>query len=68
MKIFIARDEDGQLVAFESKPKRSDKRGKFGNWISTDRKHYGTIPTWFAPYLKWEDEPIEAKVNVKILI
>jgi hypothetical protein len=56
--IWIARDKSGMLLAFRNKPKRSGE-----NWLSSDRKYYGTIPVWFASGLTWENEPVRVEMK-----
>jgi len=59
--LYIARDEDGQLMMFRNKPTRG-KMGRFGKWsVSNEQTHYGTAPAFLAPALRWNDEPIEVK-------
>ena len=59
--IYIARDEDGQLMAFRQKPER-DRGGK--HWTVKDSRHLGNVPSFFAPGLRWQDDPIKVKMEV----
>ena len=56
---WIARDQDGQVSIFASKPERN----KVGQWVSSDRKYYGTLPCFIVPKLKWENEPIQVEIK-----
>jgi hypothetical protein len=72
--IWIARDEDGDLLAFASKPVRSESEF-FASEIWTDvfDEEYseyceGTpfvqLPKHFYPEVTWENSPVELKTSM----
>lgn len=59
-KLWIARDEDGSLYAYEDKPTRCDIRKEwFGLFFSSMKNSY-------FPNLTWKDEPIEVELRPAI--
>ena len=54
--IWIARDKDGDLWAFPSKPERDILSY---SWITTNDEVCCRIPTDWFPELTWENSPIE---------
>ena len=55
-KLWVARDKNGFLFAYEEKPKRCDIRKEwFGRFFSSMKNSY-------FPELKWKDEPIEIEL------
>lgn len=62
--IWIARDKNGDLYAYKTRPKRSQDI-----WI--DMAHYergGTskkLSLYWFPELTWQDEPIELTIKEK---
>lgn len=54
--IWIARDKDGSLWAFPSKPERDILSYA---WITIDDMYSCRIPNDWFPDLKWDDNPIE---------
>ena len=59
-KLWVARDINGYLFAYEDKPKRCDnQREWFGCFLSP-------MENSFFPELKWEDEPIEVELRPTI--
>ena len=56
-KLWVARDKNGFLFAYEDKPTRCDIRKEwFGRFLSSMKNSY-------FPELKWEDEPIEVELR-----
>lgn len=55
--IWIARDKDGSLNAFESRPER-DFDG-LGVWYPSDDTLNTSLHSNWFPELQWEDEPIK---------
>ena len=61
--MWIARDKSGTYLLSENKPER-----RTSNWVSLDN-HYMVINAKYGETLfsvKWEDEPLEIKVNFEI--
>lgn len=59
-KLFVARDKNGFLFAYEHKPTRCDIRKEwFGLLFSSMKNSY-------FPDLTWEDEPIEVELRPAI--
>ena len=59
-KLWVARDKNGFLFAYEDKPKRCDIRKEwFGRFLSSMKNSY-------FPNLTWEDEPIEVELRPTI--
>lgn len=51
-RLWVARDEDGSLFMFDSKPSKNEK----GSWFIEGCEHAWELPeTWFNS-VKWEDE------------
>lgn len=62
--MFVARDKDGEICLYPTKPFRSDSIGWSNEcWDSHDG--YITLPTDAFPELTWEDEPIEVELVKK---
>ena len=59
-KIWVARDKNGFLFAYEDKPTRWDI-GK--EWIG---RLFFSMKNSFLPEPKWEDEPIEVELRPAI--
>lgn len=59
--MWVARNKDGWLVLFNSKPIRGDEF-----WY-TDSRDDDSMPidSSLVPDLKWEDEPIEVEIVAK---
>lgn len=63
MKIWIARDENGDLKGHWEKPKRKYMYdGTPGFWFSSD---WINIPNYMFDGLDWGDEPYQTKVTFK---
>ena len=59
-KLWVARDENGFLYAYEDKPKRCDNKKEWvGGFCSPMRNSY-------FPNLTWKDEPIEVELRPAI--
>ena len=59
-KLWVARDKNGFLFAYEDKPKRCDNQKEwFGRFLSSMENSY-------FPELKLEDEPIEVELRPAI--
>ena len=59
-KLWVARDKNCFLFAYEDKPNRCDIRKEwFGRFFSSMKNSY-------FPELKWEDEPIEVELRPAI--
>lgn len=59
-KLWVARDKNGFLFAYEGKPTRCDNQKEwFGRFSSS-------MQNSFFPELKWEDEPIEIGIRPTI--
>lgn len=59
-KLWVARDKNGFLFAYEDKPTRCDIRKEwFGRFFSSMQNSY-------FPNLTWKDEPIEVKLQLVI--
>ena len=59
MKIYFARDENGTLCSYPSKPKKCKTGGFwFAAWPRTQKKG-------IMPFVKWEDdEPLEIDIDL----
>ena len=57
-KLWVARDKNGFLFAYEDKPKRCDNQKE---WFAG--KFLFSIENSFFPNLKWEDEPLEVMLT-----
>ena len=60
-KLWVARDKNGFLFAYEDKPTRWDI---LKEWLA--EKFLFSIENSFLPNLKWEDEPIEVELRPAI--
>ena len=60
-KLWVARDKNGFLFAYEDKPKRCDNQKE---WFA--EKFLFSIENSFFHELKWEDEPIEVELRPAI--
>ena len=59
-KLWLARDKNGFLFAYEDKPERcKNQREWLGRFLCSMRNSY-------FPELKWEDEPIEVELRPAI--
>ena len=59
-KLWVARDKNGFLFAYEDKPKRCDNQKE---WIG---RFLCSMKNSYFPELKWEDEPIEVELRPAI--
>ena len=59
-KLWVARDKNGFLFAYEYKPTRCDKQKE---WIG---RFFSSMKNSYFPELKWEDEPIEVELRPAI--
>lgn len=57
-KLWVARDKNGFLFAYEDKPTRCDNQKE---WFS--EKFLFSIENSFFPDLKWEDEPLDVMLT-----
>lgn len=57
-KLWVARDKNGFLFAYEDKPTRCDIRKE---WFA--EKFLFSMENSFFPNLTWKDEPIEAELR-----
>ena len=56
-KLWVARDKNGFLFAYEDKPKRCDNQKEwFGRFLNSIKNSY-------FQNLTWEDEPIEVELR-----
>ena len=59
-KLWVARDKNGFLFAYEGKPTRCDNQREWlGRFLCSMKNSY-------FPELKWEDEPIEVELRTAI--
>ena len=61
--MWIAKDKSGTVLISENKPER-----RTSNWASPDN-HYMVVNAKYGETLfsvKWEDEPLEIRVNFEI--
>ena len=59
-KLWVARDKNGFLIAYEDKPTRCDNQKEWIGWFLFSMKNS------YFPELKWEDEPIEIRIRPAI--
>lgn len=59
---FVARDLSGELYYFEKKPKRDA-----AIWIAQKDTVWGELPKEKLQEVKWEDEPRQIELTIKIL-
>ena len=59
-KLWVARDKNGFLFAYEGKPTRCDNQKE---WIG---RFSNSMKNSYFPELKWEDEPIEIELRPAI--
>ena len=59
-KLWVARDKNGFLFAYEGKPARCDNQKE---WIG---RFSNSMKNSYFPELKWEDEPIEIELRPTI--
>ena len=59
-KLWVARDKNGFLFAYEDKPTRCDNQKE---WIGM---FFSSMKNSYFPELKWEDEPIEIELRPTI--
>ena len=59
-KLWVARDKNGFLFAYEGKPARCDNQKEWIGWFLFSMKNS------YFPELKWEDEPIEVELRQAI--
>ena len=59
-KLWVARDKNGFLFAYEDKPERCDNQKE---WIG---RFFSSMKNSYFPELKWEDEPIEIELRPTI--
>ena len=59
-KLWVARDKNGFLFAYEDKPTRCDNQKE---WIG---RFLCSMKNSYFPELKWEDEPIEIGIRPAI--
>ena len=57
-KLWVARDKDGNLFAYNDKPTRCDNQCE---WFA--EKFLFSMENSFFPELKWEDEPLEVMLT-----
>lgn len=61
MKLWIARDIDGELTIFEECPKRSD----VGVWYPVDEQSFCKIlPIRWFPEVTFENSPKQVEINL----
>ena len=60
--IWIARDADGSLYAYDGKPSRDWRTQSWTVWAWDDILYCPIDSRWFAD-LKWEDKPIELVIK-----
>ena len=56
-KLWVARDKDGILCAYNDKPTRCDNQREWFGWF------LNLMENSFFPELKWEDEPLELELS-----
>ena len=59
-KLWVARDKNGFLFAYEGKPSRRDNQKE---WIG---RFFSSMKNSYFPELTWEDEPIEIELRPTI--
>ena len=59
-KLWVSRDKNGFLFAYEGKPARCDNQKE---WIG---RFFSSMKNSYYPELKWEDEPIEIELRPAI--
>lgn len=57
-KLWVARDKDGNLFAYNDKPTRCDNQKE---WFA--EKFLFSMENSFFPNLTWKDEPIEVELR-----
>lgn len=62
--IWIARDKDGSLNLFESKPVR-DVCG-IGIWFTSNGKSSASIQNYLYPEVTWENSPLELVPKIMV--
>ena len=60
---YVARDKNGRLYLYRSKPFRRDSYF-YGNVFSLNFKSFGLNENDYKD-LKWEDEPVEVFINME---
>ena len=61
--IWIARDKDGSLNSFASKPEIDDY--ELGTWFSDDGKLSSSLQNYWFPEIRFENSPIELVIKEK---
>ena len=56
-KLWVARDKNGFLFAYEDKPTRCDNQKE---WIG---RFFSSMKNSYFPNLTWEDDPIEVELR-----
>ena len=56
-KLWVARDKNGFLFAYEEKPTRWDNQKE---WLG---RFFSSMENSFFPELTWEDEPLELELR-----
>lgn len=56
-EFWVARDKDGNLFAYNDKPKRCDNQKEWLVWFLFSMKNS------YFPNLTWKDEPIEVELR-----
>ena len=56
-KLWVARDKNGFLFAYEDKPKRCDNQKE---WLGC---FFSSMKNSYFPNLTWKDEPIEVELR-----
>ena len=59
-KLWVARDKNGFLFAYEGKPTRCDNQKE---WIG---RFFSSMKNSYFPDIKWEDDPIEIELRPTI--
>ena len=59
-KLWVARDKNGFLFAYEGKPARCDNQKE---WVG---RCFSSMKNSYFPDIKWEDEPIEIELRPTI--
>lgn len=62
--VWVAREEDGDLIAFSEKPiRRPGQLPGHGYWLG---KQFRELKRIAYPQITWQSEPIECEVTIKV--
>ncbi len=61
--VWLARDEDGTLIAFSERPVQTPQHSRQGYWSG---KRFRVLNRLAFPQITWLSEPIECYVTIRI--